>query len=224
MLRKQPPTWVFFGSFSLAFIAGVTNSIGFLGVAHQGMTHVTGTVTLSTIELAQGNVMLAVRALTVVGFFFVGAVLSGVIIHDSHLRLTRAYGIALLVEGALLLGALVSFRGQNIAGEYFAAAACGLQNALATHYSGATLRTTHMTGIVTDLGSIVGQALRRQTVDWFRFRLYVVLLLGFAIGGTVGGVLYPVFHSDALALPALYASLLGVGALAWLRGRSAAAA
>lgn len=221
MLRKQPPAWVFFGSFSLPFIAGVTNAVGFLGVAHQGMTHVTGTLTLSSIELAKGNYWLGLRALTVVGFFFFGAALSGVIIRDSNLRSSRRYGVALLFESALLFSAMLSFRQGDIVGEYLAATASGLQNALATSYSGATLRTTHMTGIITDLGSTLGQALYRQPVDWFRFRLYWVLLAGFTSGGLVGGALYPRFASDTLLLPATYALLLGLGALLWLHTRRA---
>ncbi len=72
MLHKQPPFWVFFGGLSLTLIAGSTNAIGYLGFAHQGMTHVTGTVTLSSIELAKGNVMLGLRAMTIVVFFFSG--------------------------------------------------------------------------------------------------------------------------------------------------------
>jgi len=100
MLRKQAPFWVFFGSFSLTLFAGATNAVGFLSVAHQGMTHVTGTVTLSSIELAKGNIALAFRALTVVIFFFFGAALSGAVIRDSHLRTSRRYGVALIIESA----------------------------------------------------------------------------------------------------------------------------
>jgi uncharacterized membrane protein YoaK (UPF0700 family) len=43
--------------------------------------------------------------------------------------------------------------------------ACGLQNAMATGYSGAVIRTTHVTGIVTALGIAVGLAARRERVD-----------------------------------------------------------
>lgn len=219
MLRKQPPAWVYFGSFSLTFIAGTTNAVGFLGVAHQGMTHVTGTLTLSAIELAHAHSMLALRALTVVVFFFFGAAVSGLIVRDSHLRTSRRYGVALIIEAGLLFGAMFSFREGEMAGEYFAAAACGLQNALATTYSGATLRTTHMTGIITDLGSALGQAVYRHPIDWFRVRLYLILISGFATGGFLGGALYPLYFGDALVVPATYTLLLGVGALVWLHQR-----
>ncbi len=216
MLRKHPPFWVYLGGFSLTLIAGTTNAIGFLGVAHQGMTHVTGTVTLSAIELAHGNTVLALRAMTVVVFFFLGAAVSGFIIRDSHLRLSRRYGVALLVESLLLFGAVVAFRQGSLVGEYFAAAASGLQNAMASSYGGATLRTTHLTGIITDLGSSIGQAFHRLPFDWFRFRLYSVLVFGFALGGLIGGSLYPVYGSDSLVISAALASALGIGALIWL--------
>jgi len=78
-----------------------------------------------------------------------------------------------------------------------------------------------MTGIITDLGSTLGQAIYRQPVDWFRFRLYLVLITGFAAGGILGGALYPILESDALVVPATYAFLLGAGSLWWMHSRRA---
>ncbi len=216
MLRKQPPVWVFLGSTCLTVIAGSTNAVGFLSVAHQGMTHVTGTVTLSTIELARGNVLLTLRAITLVVAFFFGAAMSGVLIRDPQARPGQRYGVALLVESALLFTAMGLFDVMPLLAECVAAVACGMQNALATNYSGALLRTTHMTGIVTDLGLTIGHALHRQPVDWFRFRLYVVLLAGFIGGGIIGGFVFPYLHQYTLVVPAGLALLLGAWSLAWL--------
>ena len=144
---------------------------------------------------------------------------SGFVIRGSTLRATRHYGVALLIESVLLFASAYSFHQGSLLGEYFAAAASGLQNAMATTYSGATLRTTHLTGIVTDLGTSIGQAMRRLPVDWFRFRLFSVLILGFSAGGLLGAALYPVWGSDTLVLPAAYALCLGVGSLVWLSRR-----
>merc|ERR1712151_184982 len=42
---------------------------------------------------------------------------------------------------------------------YVAAAACGLQNGMATHWGGAVVRTTHVTGLFTDVGLLLGRLL-----------------------------------------------------------------
>ena len=59
----------------------------------------------------------------------------------------------------------------NINGECFAAFACGLQNALTTSYSGAVVRTTHLSGIITDIGNVLGMACRGGGASdlWYLF-------------------------------------------------------
>ena len=58
-------------------------------------------------------------------------------------------------------------------GLLLASAACGLQNALATTYSGAIVRTTHVTGIFTDLGIMLGAIFRGQTLDYRKAKLFL---------------------------------------------------
>lgn len=136
--------------------------------------------------------------------------MSGSIIADGQLKLGRRYGVALAFESAALFGAVLLLRQRAIAGEYLAALACGLQNAMATTYSGSAVRTTHMTGMVTDIGIACGHLLRGITVDWFRFKLYGVLLLGFFAGGVTGALGYDRFGYDTLLLPAAISGVTGL--------------
>merc|ERR1719238_706177 len=46
---------------------------------------------------------------------------------------------------------------EGMAARYVAAVACGLQNGLATHWGGAVIRTTHVTGLFTDVGLLTGR-------------------------------------------------------------------
>jgi uncharacterized membrane protein YoaK (UPF0700 family) len=101
---------------------------------------------------------------------------------------------------------LLLLRGAD-AGHWLASAACGLQNAMVSSYSGALVRTTHMTGLVTDIGTMLGARLRGQPLDRRRVLLYVILLSGFLIGGVVGALAFARLGARALLLPA-------VGALA----------
>merc|ERR1719401_1610209 len=83
---------------------------------------------------------------------------------------------------------------------YLCAAACGLQNGMATSYSGAVIRTTHVTGIATDIGLICGRScvafakrtLRGQDVhldpleEGRKLMLLIILGLAFVVGVVFG--------------------------------------
>jgi uncharacterized membrane protein YoaK (UPF0700 family) len=211
MFTKPTPPWITLGAVTLACCAGCVNAIGFLGLHHQALTHMSGTVTNLGMELARGDRDLAQHALLVILCFFSGCVLSGVIIRHSTLKAGRRYGVALTFESGLLFTSAYLFRHQAAAGDYLAAMACGLQNAMATSYSGAVIRTTHVTGIVTDLGIAVGLLARREPVDWRRMRLYLVLLSGFFLGSTLGSAGFIRFGYDTLLFPATLTGLAGVG-------------
>lgn len=219
VFKHHAPGWVYAGGFALTVAAGWLNVIGYLGLAHQSLSHVTGTVTISAMELSRGGVAPFARALAVVGCFFAGATLTGLIIRDSSLHVGQRYGVALLVESALLAASLALFLRDAHAGEYLAAAACGLQNALATSYSGAVLRTTHMTGIVTDLGLAVGHALHGTKVDWLRVRLHLVLFVGFLVGGVGGALAFGAWSYGAMLVPIAITGLSGAAYTTWLFAR-----
>lgn len=211
MIRHQTPAWVYFGGLTLATIAGTINAVGFLGQHHQALSHMTGTVTVLGYELARAGYAVAFHALAILAAFFVGCLVSGALISQSSLRLGRRYGVALSLESALLLAAVYFLRRGANAGDFLAAAACGLQNAMVSTYSGSTMRTTHITGMVTDLGIACGHFLRRAEVDWFRFRIYGVLLLGYFAGSVLGGLGYGRWGYDTLLFPAVLSGVTGVG-------------
>lgn len=212
MIKHHPtPSWIYLGGLTLATIAGVINAVGFLGQHHQALSHMTGTVTVFGYELARAGYGVALHALSILGAFFLGCVLSGSIIRQSSLRLGRRYGIALSMESALLVAALFFLRrGANV-GDYLAAMACGLQNAMVSTYSGSTMRTTHITGMVTDLGIACGHFVRGVEVDWFKFRIYGVLILGYFAGALLGGLGYGSWGYDTLLFPAALSGIAGVG-------------
>lgn len=210
MLRHITPTWVYLGGMALAVTAGTINAVGFLGQHHQALSHMSGTVTVLGIGLGQTNYDVALHALAILVAFFIGCVVSGAIIRQSSLRLGRRYGVALSLESAALFLAVYFLRRGANTGDYLAALACGLQNAMVTTYSGSTMRTTHITGMVTDLGIAIGHLLRGSEVDWFRFRIYGVLFLGFFAGGLVGTIGYQHFGYDTLLFPAVLSGISGV--------------
>ena len=89
--------------------------------------------------------------------FLIGAYACGLLIDKNQVHfLGKAfYGLALVLNSTcLVLGAFLPGRLLPVC---FVAAACGLQNAMCTSHFGAIIRTTHLTGTVTDIGSTLGR-------------------------------------------------------------------
>jgi uncharacterized membrane protein YoaK (UPF0700 family) len=117
--------------------------------------------------------------------------------------------MGLLVESALLVIAVPLLSRQMILGDYLASCACGLQNGMVSTYSGAVLRTTHVTGIFTDLGIFIGQIIRGIPVDRRRIFLGILLILSFFGGGVAGSIAFHSFSYGALYLPAALTGVVG---------------
>ena len=211
----QLPRWVWIGAGALAGVAGMVNVLGFLGFEHQAITHLTGTTTLLGAAVAHGDQVAAARLFAAAAAFVAGAALGGLMIQDSSARLGRRYGVALAIESLLLLAALPLFNRQQLGGPLLAAAACGLQNALATTYSGAVVRTTHVSGMFTDLGIGLGHALRGLPLPRRRLLLCTLVIACFFAGSVVGALLFVRIGYRALLLPAGLTGLTGLGYVAY---------
>jgi uncharacterized membrane protein YoaK (UPF0700 family) len=192
------------------------NAAGYLGIAHRGVSHVTGQMTQMGIDLAKEDANSAMRAASLVVAFLAGATLSGALIRTAEVTedIQRQYGIALLVE-TILLGAGAAMLAFELGPpELLVAMAMGLQNAMASTYSGAIVRTTHVTGITTDLGILLGQFVREGKLEGRRVRLLSMLLGAFLVGGLLGAVTFAVLGRFVLVPPALG---LGAAAFVWIR-------
>jgi uncharacterized membrane protein YoaK (UPF0700 family) len=209
MINKLPK-WVEIGGFFLALIAGSVNAIALLGFNHQGVSHLSGSSTLLGVEIANGNLAEVFHLLLIVGSFVVGATISGFVIGNESLKLGRRYSFALVTESILLLLAMYYLKQNSNLGHYLASAACGLQNAMTSTYSGAAVRTTHVTGIFTDLGTMIGLFLRGKRADKRRVILYFILISGFVAGGTAGAFFFLNLEFYAMLLPAVMCAIIAV--------------
>ena len=205
------PRWVWIGAVALACVAGMVNVIGYLGFEHQAVSHLTGTTSLLGAALAQGDLRAIVHLWGMLIAFCVGAMLSGLVIQDQTLKLGRRYGVALALEAALLLLSIPLFKQQQIWGALLAAMACGLQNSMVTTYRGAAVRTTHLSGMFTDLGIGLGHLLRGMPLPMRRLTLSGLIISGFLGGGVLGAWFYRHWGYDALLAPALLTGSTGIG-------------
>lgn len=212
MLHKLP-RWVWMGGSLLACVAGMVNAVAFMSFTHQAATHMTGIFTRLSIGIFDLQNEETRSAGMMLVSFFAGAAVCGMIIHDGHLKMGRRYGLALGVESALLFTAALAFQQQSIWGERLAAMAAGLQNAMVSTYSGSIVRTTHMTGILTDFGALTGQVLRGVHVDPLRIKLLALLMSSFVGGGILGALFFGWWGYLAMLVPAVTVAFAAGGYL-----------
>jgi uncharacterized membrane protein YoaK (UPF0700 family) len=204
------PRWVEYGSFILALVAGLINAIGLLGFKHQSISHLSGIATQLGTGIINSDFSDVISLTLIILSFLSGSVISGYFIRSDSLKLGRNYSGLLCLEAILLLSAIYFLSDSLIVGHYFAAAACGLQNALATTYSGAVIRTTHVTGIFTDLGIMIGSKLRGEFFDRRKALLFFLIIFGFILGGTLGAYFFTLLNFYALFIPACICLVLAL--------------
>jgi uncharacterized membrane protein YoaK (UPF0700 family) len=190
----------------LAFIAGAANAGGFLAVG-QYTSHMSGIVSALADNFAVGDFGLIVAGLSSLAAFIAGAATSAIMINWGRRRRAHSeYALPLMLEAVLLL--CFGLLGSNLENNRFlfvpatVGLLCyvmGLQNAIITKISKAEIRTTHMTGIVTDIGielgklfywnvSESGPGVTAVRADRSRLRLLASLLGMFFIGGLAGAL------------------------------------
>ena len=148
----------------LAFVAGAANAGGFLAVG-QYTSHMTGIVSGVADHLILSNVRLALAGLAAVVAFMSGAMVSAILVNFARRqRLHARFSIPLLLESALLL--IFGLMGARLAAHtglllpltvLLLCFLMGLQNAVITKVSRAVIRTTHTTGLITDIGIELGK-------------------------------------------------------------------
>lgn len=189
---------------TLCFVAGAVNAGGFLAVG-QYTSHMSGMISAMADNLALGGVGLVFGGIGAFLSFVFGAACSAALINWGRRHHARGqYALPLLSEAMLLLafGLIGSFR-DHVPFFLFVAVPLlcfimGLQNAIITKISRARMRTTHMTGVVTDIGielgklfywnRTIGPADGRVLADRTKLRLLGSLLGAFFIGGVVGAL------------------------------------
>ena len=187
----------------LAFNAGAVNAGGFLLVSMY-TSHMTGFVSIVADNLILGNLTLVLGAVGALLAFTLGAAVTAVLVNWArHRHLRSEFALPLLLESVLLL--VFGLLGATLNRQTpFAvpltvlvlAFTMGLQNALVSKISSSQIRTTHMTGVITDLGIELGKMFywnrsagsveSRVRANRIKVRLFGTLLAMFVAGGLVG--------------------------------------
>lgn len=211
---------------SLAFQAGAMNAGAFLS-CQRFVSHVTGFSTLAGTDAAQGKWSHGLIALFIPGFFIGGSMLSAYLV-DRRIQAGQKPLYPIVMFCILALTVAVTFAGvRGFFGEFGApfvkqdywlvaalCLACGLQNGTVTSAMGATVRTTHLTGVTTDLGIGLVRILTRShhiqsrqneiRANWMR----TGVIASFTLGSLISSILYLQLAYWGFLIPSVIAIIL----------------
>lgn len=207
---------------AMAFQAGALNIAGFMA-CHQFVSHITGFATMFGYEINQHDASGAVAMLIVPLFFLFGAMLSGLLVdlplkRHKKPRYYFAFGVMFFLIMTIFLtgisGHLGTF-GEPLAEvrDYFLLTllcfTCGVQNGTITTVSKAVIRTTHLTGIVTDLGIGFVRVLNSSKLNYSDLedrkanKMRIGIVVFFGLGAIVGGFAFQRVGYYGFLIPAL---------------------
>lgn len=196
----------------LSFVAGLVNVTGFMAI-QQLTTNVTGHFAFFIEGIYSPEVMNAFTYLFYILCFLLGSFVSNLLVELLKRKSDRyIYILPIIIESALLfVVALLGYKLVEIDFNliaYILLFAMGLQNSLVTIISDAIVRTTHLTGLFTDLGIELSQWFfyktrkqRKRLATTIRLRLRIIIY--FFIGGTTGGFFYPYLGFYVFLIPAI---------------------
>ncbi len=195
----------------LSFVAGIVNVAGFLSVKRL-TTNVTGHFAFFVDEVFKFHFSESLVYFFYILFFFLGSFVSSLLIEIITRKNERLiFVIPTIIESVILFS--IAFLGQRLIADnsniiaFSLLFAMGLQNSLVTRISHAIVRTTHLTGLFTDLGIELSQLFfykakdqKDKLVSTIRLRLRIIAY--FFTGGIVGGVFYSYLELHILFIPA----------------------
>ncbi|WP_428740477.1 YoaK family protein [Tenacibaculum sp.] len=183
----------------LSFIAGIVNVTGFLEFK-QLTTNVTGHFALFINDVADFEIWKGTIYFLYIFSFLFGSFLSSFLIEKfRENKKLNVFVLPTIIESLILISIPIVYNVYHI--EHFDFIVCtllfamGLQNSFVTKISNAIVRTTHLTGLFTDLGIELSQLFFPKThphKDKIKatIKLRIFIISFFFLGGLVGGFLY----------------------------------
>jgi uncharacterized membrane protein YoaK (UPF0700 family) len=195
----------------LSFVAGIVNVAGFLSVQRL-TTNVTGHFAFLVEDVNKLNFLGAFVFLLYILSFFIGSFFSSLVVEIMIIKNERyIYVVPAILE--LIILSILPFFGTYLIMRNPDILACsllfamGLQNSLVTSISNAAVRTTHLTGLFTDLGIELSQLFfykskeqRKKLLGSIRLRFRIIIF--FFVGGIISGYLYTLVHLWVLLVAA----------------------
>ncbi|MGL5356172.1 MAG: YoaK family protein [Cetobacterium sp.] len=181
----------------LALLGGGMNAYAIIEFSLTA-SHITGSITRISTDLAYYNIPDLKIMLGLVGSFFIGAIISGITIGSGRdFEFRKRYGDTFIFIG-IVLKVVHLYLSHKMIFVFVLAFCLGLQNGLFIRYKGMVIRTTHMTGTVTDLGVVIGHYLRGDREIIWKMKYYSVNIISFITGGLLTGLGLKYLGKDVL--------------------------
>jgi uncharacterized membrane protein YoaK (UPF0700 family) len=198
---NQSKGWIYKAVTFLSINGGFVNSMTFESFFHNPVGYVTGNITFAADYLVNFHIANFIDMVVAVGAFLLGSILSGLIIPYDDFTQNNNYNMVFTIEAILIALGMLGLIFDIPTSKYLLAMALGLQNGASTFYGRSIIRTTHMTGTMTDLGLVLAHRfLKGNDIPNWRVYIYLFLICGFFIGSVLGIVCFKVIGYYGLAL------------------------
>uniref|UniRef100_A0A7S4MVR7 GDT1 family protein n=1 Tax=Odontella aurita TaxID=265563 RepID=A0A7S4MVR7_9STRA len=206
----------------LAFNSGYVNGACLSGVLHstnmkQVSAAVTGAWTNSALGFASGDLVQFFFNAKCILSYITGSTIAGFLNPNPVPFSISRWN----VSPSFLVGAALLYWSSRIAGKarpfdnssfiYLATVANGIQNSITSTTTCNLVRSTHFTGITSDMGTFLGQLLRGNSQNLMKLKVFAALVASFWVGGAVSYVATKELASSSLMFSAGLYALIGIG-------------
>lgn len=187
----------------LTFLAGAINICAILLIGST-ITHYTGNVSNAAIALANNDLSHFGSYFSIILLFFIGSAFSGYLIHEADPGVQKSYFWLPIAFGGLTILIYGVTKSQATMLAWFALG-MGAQNGTSLRVRGVLVRTTHMTGYLTDAAVCMGKTLHGHQEDRWKLPFYLLSALWFFAGGVLSTYLFKLMGTRmVLVLGGLY--------------------
>ncbi len=168
----------------LCFFGGFINTVSIVKYSYT-VSHFTGHISKAAINIGEGNIFEVLKIFSIILSFVLGSTISGFLVDGREFNLKRRYGYSMLVLGIGLIFLYLIAKDSAVF-FYYLPFMVGVQNGLFISYKGVVVRTSHVSGSLTDAGVYLGHCLKGKKQDKWKayFCLFTVLI--FLLGSFFG--------------------------------------
>lgn len=196
---KHKDTLILNWIYILCFLGGFLNTITAIKYASV-VSHFTGSLATMAIEIANRKLeLVGIKFFLVIISFVFGSALAGYVIDRRDFDIHHRYGDIFLILGSFLVF-LYFYSPNSLILYYYLPFMMGMQNGIFSTYKGVVLRTTRVTGNITDAGVYLGHALKGEKEALWKLKLSVMMVVYFFIGGYAGIELYFLYENKVFLI------------------------